>query len=77
MSKMDFAARVLPKGFQVVSEDAIKWLYDNYPEAYQGFYDRVSGLTPRVADGSKWCGFCNRNTDNDYLGACAVCHRRR
>jgi hypothetical protein len=24
-----------------------------------------------------WCEFCKANTANDYMGACAVCHRRR
>ena len=31
------------EGFQIISEDAISYLYDNYPEAYEGFYERVPG----------------------------------
>ena len=26
---------------QLIHEDAIKWLHDNHPEAYKGFYERV------------------------------------
>lgn len=43
MSKLDFAAKVLPSGYQIVSNEAITWLYENYPEVYKGFYERVDG----------------------------------
>ena len=28
-------------GKQLVSEEAIKYLHDNYPEAYKAFYDKL------------------------------------
>ena len=30
-----------PKGMQFVSEVAISYLFDNHPEAYNGFYERL------------------------------------
>ena len=34
--------RTPPAGFQIVSESAIRWLHETNPEAYQGFYERVT-----------------------------------
>ena len=33
--------KINEKGFQIVSEKAIVYLFDHHPEAYSGFYDRV------------------------------------
>ena len=30
-----------PEGFQMISEEAISYLFKNHPEAYKGFYERV------------------------------------
>ena len=35
----------LPDGKQMVSENAIAWLYANHPEAYHGFYALVDATT--------------------------------
>lgn len=40
-------------------------------EGYDVFQQSVQ------SDGLKWCDSCQQNTNDDYLGACAVCHRRR
>jgi Lar family restriction alleviation protein len=29
------------KGKQLISEEAITYLHDNHPEAYEGFYERI------------------------------------
>ena len=39
--------RTPPAGFQIVSESAIRWLHETNPEAYQGFYERVTDAPNR------------------------------
>ena len=41
-----------PNGYQLVSEDAIKWLFKNHPDIYDGFYDLVD--SPPKSDREKW-----------------------
>ena len=41
--RAEVAAEIeLPDGFQLVSEVAIKWLFEKDEEIYDGFYDRVN-----------------------------------
>lgn len=39
---IEFAYEKMLDGNQLISEKAIKYLFDNHPEAYKEFYERVS-----------------------------------
>ena len=32
---------IVPIGKQIISEEAIKWLFENHREIYDGFYERL------------------------------------
>ena len=39
-----------PVGFQLVSEIAIGWLFDNHRETYKGFYDRIDETQSQIEE---------------------------
>ena len=41
MSRITFAQKLVPKGYQIVSEYAIDWLFRVHPAVYAGFYERA------------------------------------
>jgi len=65
MSKLEFAQKVCPEGYQIISEVAISYLYHNHPEAYKGFYERVSAKKIKKKELSRVCLHCN-HTKGSY-----------
>lgn len=37
-----------PNGFQLVSEYSISWLYNNYPDIYNQFYERINKTSNEI-----------------------------
>ncbi len=50
MSKLEFVQRMVPRGYQIVSEVAIRWLYKNHRDVYDAFTKRVSIPPKKGAD---------------------------
>jgi len=38
---IEFCFEKMMDGNQLISEEAITYLYENHPEAYKGFYDKL------------------------------------
>ena len=38
---IEFCFSEMMEGNQLISEEAITYLYENHPEAYKGFYDKL------------------------------------
>ena len=43
-----------PVGFQLVSEIAIGWLFDNHRETYKGFYDRIDETQSQIEERERY-----------------------